>query len=99
MAIITNHGNKRMKERIGLNSKSRNKVCNRALSDGISHKETSGSLRRYLDKIYLSYRRSNNTRIYNQKIFIFHNQTLITVLDLPNNFKSQVNKINKQKEG
>lgn len=99
MAIVTSHGSERMRERMGLNKKSLDEVCNKALSRGIKHGDTSGALRKYLDGIYMSHRHSNNTRIYNHKVFVFNGEILITVLNLPNRFKGQVNNINKRKEG
>ena len=98
MSLVTKHGEQRIKDRIGLSKKISQEICDKALKDGIAHKETTGSLCKYLDKIYLQYKRSNNTRIYHEKVFLFNNETLITVLDLPNNFKRLVEKIKLNKK-
>lgn len=98
MANITYHGEQRIKDRVGISKKIADKVADKALQFGIRHCEVSGELKRFLDKIYLSYKKSNNTRIYNQKVYLFNGVTLITVLDLPNKFFKVVEKIKKQKE-
>lgn len=85
--IITNHAKKRIKNRLGLNKNVIEKISNEAFKNGLKHSEVKGSFKRYLDKIYLSHENGNNMRIYNQKIFLFHNNILITILDFPSRYK------------
>jgi hypothetical protein len=98
MAIITNHGEQRVKDRVGVSKKLAEKMADKALEFGIKHDEVAGELKKYLDRIYLSHKVSNNTRIYNQKVYLFNGKKLISVLDLPSKFHKTVDKIKKHKE-
>lgn len=98
MVIITNHAKQRVKERIGLKKKQSNSIAEKALKYGICHKESKGRLKRYFNKLFASHRNVNNIRIYNEKVFIFNNNILITVMDLPNHLKKNALSISKNKE-
>lgn len=96
--IVTEHAAKRTKNRVGLSKKLADKNAAKALECGITHADTKGALKRYLDKLYLSARKANNLRIYHHHVYLFHDNTLITIMDLPNQFKRLVDEIQKQKE-
>lgn len=98
---VTHHGQERTKDRIGVSKKIADRVAEKALEQGIKHGDVKmGNLKRYLDGLYLSHRSANNMRIYNHKVFVFNNETLITILNLPNNLCKVVDKMNnKKKEG
>ena len=97
MVHITDHGGQRIKDRVGLSKKIADKIAEKALCLGIKHEDTKGSLRRYLDAVYLKKEIPNNIRVYNRKVYLFRNNLLITVLDLPNQYHGTVDKINKKK--
>jgi hypothetical protein len=80
---VTLHAKRRIRERLGVNKKSTVKSAVRALNDGISHNQLTGLLKKYIDKVYLKHRKANNIKIYGDKIYLFSNNTLITVLHLP----------------
>lgn len=90
---MTHHSCKRIRERMGINNRGTERIANLALHKGITHAEATGDLKKYMTEIYLSHCTSNNMRIYNNKIFIFHNVRLITVLQLPGKFMSVISKI------
>ena len=97
-AILTYHGEDRIMEREGLNKKSVQKIANKALKDGIKHSDTVGSLKRFLDKLYLAHKNANNIRILNRKVYLFHKEfdgrnVLITVINLPYKYHKTVDKI------
>lgn len=83
----TKHSKKRIKERLGLSKNLTDKLAKKALEEGITHKETTGRLNKYIAGLYFYNKKANNIRIYNQKVYIFYNQKLITVHDLPTNLK------------
>lgn len=95
MVYVTDHAVKRAKERLGLPKGVTSKNAERALYNGIRHGETSGSLRRYLDGLYLKRETANNIRIYCNNVYIFHNEMLITVFPLPQEFRKTVEKLKK----
>lgn len=90
--IITNHAKDRMKERMGANKKSMERMCELALSRGKKHKDFTGSFGRYLNGLYLQHKTANNMRIYNNEVFIFCGETLITVLDIPTKYHKLLKK-------
>lgn len=97
MCQVNEHAAKRMKERCGSNKSSIQKTAQTALERGITHAETSGSLKRYLDHLYLQHRKANNMRIWGDKVFIFYGESLITVLNLPQKYMATCNKIQERK--
>lgn len=96
-AVITRHGAKRIRERIGLGKGSIQKNVEKALSDGVTHAETKGSLHRYLDGIYLLNECPNNMRVYNRMVYLFRGSILITVLPLPQKYRVCADKLQKNK--
>lgn len=64
------------------------KLAVKARNQGVERKDTTGSLRRYLDKVY--YYNPNSTLIYiwAEKIFIFADDALVTVLNLPPRYRN-----------
>ncbi|MPM35908.1 hypothetical protein SDC9_82502 [bioreactor metagenome] len=96
--VITRHGAKRVKERIGLGKGSIQKNAEKALSFGITHAETKGSLHRYLDGVYLLKECSNNMRVYNRMVYLFRGNVLITVLPLPQKYLACADKLQKNKK-
>lgn len=93
---MTNHAKERTKKRIGLSKKNADKNAQKAYDFGIKHSDTKGSLHKYMDSLYLSHLNSNNTRIYNRKVYLFHDKLCITVLNLPNKFSELCDKIQKR---
>ncbi len=95
---MTNHGIKRTKERVGLSKKIADKNAEKALEFGITHAETKGNLKRFLDKLYLSTGKANNMRVYHHHVYCFQNKTLITVINLPASLCKLADQIQKEKE-
>jgi hypothetical protein len=83
---MTHHGDKRMRERIGLPKSAVRRMEESARLDGIRREEFSGSIRRYLDKQFVEGGRDKDIRIYSQHIFIFKGETLITCWRLPHKY-------------
>ena len=66
-------------------------MAERAFTKGISFKNASTDLKKYISSVYLCHEKScNNIRIYGNMVYIFDNQTLITVYPIP---KYIVNKL------
>ena len=84
---ITDHALNRARERLRWNADTIARMAEKALNDGVAHADTRGRLNRYLSMLYLSHRTGNNTRIYGEHIYVFHDNLLITVLNLPHRLK------------
>jgi hypothetical protein len=89
---ITKHAYDRAKERLGWKKATLKRMVDRVLEEGVTHKETNGQLRKYLNHLYRQKGKANNMRIYGDVIFVFHGKTLITIFKLPTELIKYVNK-------
>lgn len=61
----------------------------KAKNQGIERKDTTGSLRRYLDALYHHNDDVFSTiYIYAEKVWVFRDSALVTVLNLPTKYKA-----------
>lgn len=97
MAKITRHGRKRAKERAGIGKGNLQKMASKILREGVTHKECSGDLKRWVTSKYFRNKQANNIRLYGNQCYIFKNETLITVLPIPENLVSEVAKIRRER--
>lgn len=99
MSTESDHAKKRMKERLGANKQAIHRIAVNALNKGITHGETCGSLKRFMDALFLSHKTATNMRIYNNAVFLFdRRENLITVIQLPNRYHTVVKRINDKKD-
>lgn len=90
IVTVSKHAEQRMKERCGLNKKSIQRMAEKAYTDGISHRNTKGSLNKWVTKVYFKSQKANNIRLYGDTAFLFHNDILITVIQIPAELMQQV---------
>ena len=90
--IITNHSKKRANQRAGLTKNQVATMTKKAIEYGITHSEAKGSLKSWMDSEYLKDKTANNCRLYANNLYIFHNYTLITVLDAPLYYEQELYK-------
>ena len=88
--IVTRHADRRIRQRVGLPRQAVERNAQAALEHGLCHAETAGNLHRYLQALYFKFESANNTRIYNDQVYIFHNEILITVFPLPQRYRNAV---------
>ena len=79
--MVTKHAKRRLKERMGVNKGTVDEAARRALKEGIHHNQARGDLQKWIDAEFLKYHTANNCRYFANKLYIFHNDCLITVLD------------------
>lgn len=91
--IVTRHAADRMRERGGLNRKSIQRIANQVYFNGYPIERTKGRLRKWMYKISKSNPSAQNLRIYGDKLYIFSNEVLITVFNIPNNLKKDLAKM------
>lgn len=87
---VTKHGSKRIRDRVGVNKRAVERVAKKAFEEGLTHAEAKGNLRRWMSMTFRRYVRGNQMRIYGEKLYIFHNDRLITVIDVPSNLKGLI---------
>jgi chromatin remodeling complex protein RSC6 len=97
MIDVTNHGRRRIKERCGIKAKGTGRLAKIAFSKGLSRSDVSGSLYKYIDYLYHYNEQANNIRLYGDKVYIFCNEVLVTVLDTPKKYRSIVNRLMKER--
>lgn len=90
---VTKHAEKRLRERLGLNKKAVQRAAEMAYEKGIKHAETHGNLNKWVTSLYFNNKSANNIRIYNDKAWIFADQNLITVFQIPTSLKKSVEDI------
>ena len=94
---LTNHATHRLKERCGLPKKAHERNALTALDKGIRREECPRALRNYLTGLYLSHGNGNNIRVYNNHAYVFCDESLITVLRLPKEYRAATNKTFKRR--
>lgn len=99
MAVVTNHGKKRVRERNGLPKKAVLASVDRALKKGLKREELSGSLRRYADSLYWQGEfKGKNIIVYGNMIYIFDRMVLITTFAVPRKYLKTVEAIKEKKK-
>lgn len=72
---ITKHADKRIRKRLGLKRKAVARRAAQAIANGKRREMFTGSLRRYLDKLFFNYGGKNELIVYHNMIFIMHGST------------------------
>lgn len=93
---ISEHAKERLAQRNGLNKKSIDRIAKRAYTEGISHAQTKGNLNKWVTSLYFKSRNANNIRLYGDKAYIFCDDTLVTVLQIPANLCKDLKKMVKK---
>lgn len=93
MTRTTKHGNKRVRQRVGLNKKSADKKAEKALKEGITHGETTGNLHKYLTKVITNSHLADTLRVLDGHLYLFKGSVLITTWAIPSNLMKSVNKL------
>lgn len=97
MIEVSSHAKERMKERCKIKLKSAERLARIAFKKGLTQTETTGALNGYINSLYLYNGKANNIRLYGDKIYIFCNDVLVTVLDTPKRFLNTVNILMRRK--
>lgn len=95
-AVLTKHAELRIKERCGLGKHGGKRLTEIAYENGISLEEATGQLKRYIqhviDKSYIYLNNNEKTiKIYAEKVWIYDDYVLITVIPIPKDLRTQAN--------
>jgi len=96
--VVTNHAAERVRKRAGIPKKAVQKNADTALDKGITHKDSTGRLKKYFDYLFLSHGTGTNIRMHGGYVYIFTHHNLVTVFPIPNCHRNAVLKIQKRKE-
>ena len=94
--IVTDHARDRTKERVGLPKRVVEKNAEKAFDEGLKHSDLSGSIKRFVDGLYLQYGKANNIRIYCGNVYLFRNNVLVTVMPLPGKYRKTAMELSKK---
>jgi len=83
VAKVCKHGLKQCVKRLGLKKKAVKGLVEKAYEFGLGQKDFRGKFKRYLDKLYFSEGSANTVKVYNQYLFFFYDDTLITAYRIP----------------
>lgn len=78
------HGVRRIRQRMGLPKKAAEREIERALENGTPRTEVSGRLRRVLDALFHKHGHYGDYRVWRGFVFVFKGRTFVTVLTLTN---------------
>lgn len=84
---LSRHGKKRLRGRMGLSGSAPERIAQRAFESGVPVAGLTGRLRRYLDGQMIRHRSGNNTRVLGEAVFVFQDDTLVTVYQLPRDLR------------
>lgn len=93
MITISHHAYHRAKERLGYNPDAFKRLAAQAYCYGISQAEAKGKLRRFIESRCAEHP-GNKPRIYGENIYIFKENCLVTVYQLPADVRASMHKIN-----
>lgn len=96
--IVTKYAKQRMKQRCGLNNKSSERLAKIAYEKGLRHGNMTGNLKKWVDSLYFKNRTANQIRLYGDKAYIFQNEKLITVIQIPHNLVKEVVRISRERK-
>ena len=81
--VISDHAYKRARQRISWSRNALNRMTVMAYTCGIRRHELKGMLKHYTDDLMQGYSKRPEIRIYGEFIYIFRNQTLVTLYQVP----------------
>lgn len=99
--VVTKNGTKKMKKRMGINSKSSERQSELALENGLHPNEIKGKLQKWVNFTVMSYKYKRYIVIYNGMAFVYEStqMKLLTVLTLPPHVRKEaINQLRKKKE-
>ena len=96
---ITDHGQKRFKQRSGLPKRLVTQKAQEAVERGLRPSDTAGRLRRYIEDLQKNDRRADRVYLYNNLLYMFRGKMLVTVLVLPQEYRLSAIRAQKRKHG
>jgi len=89
---LTNHAIERGKERLGLNPKALQHFADRVVVEGMPWDACQGGMRRWLEAGQYRHHKGSGTRIYGEHVFVIQDNVLVTILELPHEYRGVVKK-------
>lgn len=92
---VSRHAKNRIKERVGVPKASSDRLAQIVLERGVERRQTRGRLNKWLTAKYYSSPKFEETQIYayGDKAYIFAGDTLVTVIQIPQNIVKDIKKM------
>lgn len=97
MTKITKHAEKRLKERSGISQKAADRIMDSVWQKGLSHADLRGNLRKWVDSKRFWERNVDQIRLYGDKLYLFSEEKLVTVIQIPQDLAKEVSKQRKKR--
>ena len=94
---VSKHAEDRLRVRCGFNRKTYERMAKKAYDDGITHAQTKGRLNKWITSLYFRNKNANNIRLYGDKAYIFCDEVLVTVIQIPVNLMKNLKAMTKEK--
>ncbi len=94
---VSKHAEDRLRERCGFNRKTYERMAQKAYDDGITHAQTKGRLNKWVTSLYFRNKNANNIRLYGDKAYIFCDEVLVTVIQIPVNLMKNLKAMTKER--
>lgn len=72
-------------------------MARKAFEKGIHHNQTKGLLNKWVTSLYFKNQRANNIRLYGDKAYIFCDDVLVTVIQIPSDLTKDMKSMIKGK--
>ena len=96
MTNISKHGAMRMRQRMGIPKKATQRIAERAFERGLKREDAKGAVRKWMNDSFYAYGTGDNMRMYGDKLYIFCDNTLVTVLQVPTEIKDKAQILKKK---
>ncbi len=93
---VSKHAGERLRERCGFNKKTIERMADKAFKEGIPHSKTKGRLNKWVTSLYFRNEKANNIRLYGDKAYIFCDNILVTVIQIPVSLTKDLKKMIKE---
>ena len=90
MLKVSGHAYKRARERVRWSRNALNKMSVLAYTNGLRRYELKGKLRHFIDDLLIGSAKKPQIRIYGEVIYIFRNQTLVTLYQIPSELRKHL---------
>jgi hypothetical protein len=84
----TTHAIERANERLGWNEATLRRMLPKVAAKGVMISQTRGKLRRYLNGQSWLHKKGNATRIHGHHIYVIQGEVLVTIYELPKEFRN-----------
>ena len=97
--VLTKHGTKRVRQRVGVSKRGVERAAEKAMTQGITHEQSTGKVHQYITRLYFQHNTANNIRIWCNYVYIFCDDRLVTVFNLPPELRKPVEKMRNRMKG